>query len=283
MKSSVVCLGLFIFLVLAVAPAVSAAETTINVKTLQSHDVTIVVLKPQESYYLLKSFNNIYSAIKGEVSVVYDGSESNVNIRVIVKKNTVVKFNELFEDVSLGDVVTFTVLEGITEVSYGDEASGDNSDEGNNETSEGNTGETGDASEDGGDVSTDTTGTDESDLSGVPGNVLYYIIGFVVLVGVIVFVMFMKHRNAPPHLFKRSPKVTSGAVKSESKDSDAAKSESKEESYDEMKDHVAEVEKRLEDAQKEIKTLKNQEKIKEVERKLEADRKELDRLKKGGE
>jgi len=270
-------------LVLLVLPMALALDTKINVYTLEAHDVTITILEPSSSYSSIRSFPNLYSGLEGLASVDYSGPEAVFHIKVLVKKNNLLILNEQFDDQSAGGTIDLDVYpEGYDIPEREDETDSEDTDE--NETEE--DGEETSGDEDSGDEENltleENQDEDNTNTEGITGLAVgeegekrglskwaLYIIGAIILVGAIGLGIAkgIQMKRAPPHEVKQTPE----------------RRDHENEDRSELVDDLSDAERKIEYLEKEVKKLKNQDKIKEMERKIEAEKEELERLRNGDE
>jgi len=256
-KKLILCVVLF----LLVLPIV-LAQTTINIKTLKFHDVTITILEPIDVYSSIQSFPNIYSGLEGEVSIEYTGTKTQFHIKVLAKKNGQVILNEQFNNKNAGGIINIELYpEGydVPEDEDDNETTGDD-----NETTEEDTLMEDQTEEDAN--SQGITGLivgEDEDKEGLSW--VFYAVVAIILVGVIGLVVAkgMQMRR-PPHETKEMRNSKTDENKSQ------------------LDHKLSDSERKIIYLEKEIKKLKNKEKIEEMEKKIKEEQGELERLK-GGE
>jgi len=197
-----VILGIVLFLL--VLP-IALAQTTINVKTLEVHDVTITLLEPVDFYSSIQSFPNIYSGLEGKVSIEYTGDETQFHIKVLVKKNGQVVLNEQFNNKNAGGVIDLELYPEGYDVPEEEEEEDDNETTGDdNATSEEETLVMEDQSEEntGDQEITGLAIGEEGDKKGLSW--VFWVVVSILLVGVIGLVIAkgMQMRK-PPHETKQ--------------------------------------------------------------------------------
>ena len=259
-----------IFLLIQV---VSAYQTQIQIKTIPDREVQVIASKPSSS-----SFEAIGNPMKGisdqygDVTIIFDSDAAVFNLIVNVKKNgEKVMPPRKFEDgFSAGDKIYLEVVpEGfeIIETPV-------------NETIEENQ-----------TVVENVTGnlaieeTDSNNTSkGVTGSVIFtadgslspwlkytlYILGILIILLTIAFVVLRILKN------RREPKEIRVRKLSEINNE-------RQERIDDNKAVIEDAERKIREAQEELRALKNQDRIKDVKRKIEEDERELLRLRRGEE
>ena len=282
--NKVVCILISLLIVLLVLPMVVAKSTEINVKTLPYHDVLLVILEPTEQYQLIESINS-FSYNEGIAKATHTSEKNEIGIRIIVKSSDQTVFSERFDNYETGKTLYFVLLED--EVSGGyepfeginekDSESEENTTEESNSTAlennnelEGDVEETkeeADSKSVTGQTITENKNKKGLSLSDFP-KYIYYIIGAVILVGLIgLLVLKSLISGKPPHIQFLNFKKDKSNVPSFNVSS--------------MEKELLKAERKLREAQVEINRLKNRDKIVVAEKKLEEDRKELEKLKRG--
>ena len=247
----------------------SALDTEIKIKTLPDHKVMISTLKPGEVYSLIKSFHE-NSGASGEVSVVLSSAVDNFDISVWVKQDNQVIISEKFENQYPSG--TPVVLELYPEwyTKPGGETENVSLEE-NTTTSSENTAIINE---------TETNIKEESENSEIVGFVIfgeqgflsnktiYYIIGIIaLLIGFLLIRKIKKKSKFPKEIKIRKLSEVFSEKNNNNNDNKT----------------IEDAERKIKEAQEEIRRIKNDDKIKEAEKKLLEDQKELKRLREGKE
>jgi len=257
---------------------VNAMDTKITIKTFSENNVDISVLEPDSVYSLLESFH-VNSGIEGEVFVTFSGDQAVFDVKVWVKKGNEVIVQKRFEDLDAGfDVVLDIYPAGFepepevndTKVNETEEIIEVNE---TNDSVEG-IGEEGIGAEQGAGITGLATSNDEEGSSIFSGKILYFIIGIILLIGAFFMgVLASKKRstgeNSPPKEIKIR-KLSESRL-------------DKRDKLDDYRKAVEDAESKILEAQKEIKKLKNQDKISDLKKKIIEDQKELMKLRGGND
>ncbi len=257
----------------------SAATTTITVKTLPSSRVEIYVLDSSEAYYSIQSFFKD-SGGSGEVSVVHTSDLNKFDIKLIIKRFNVKVYSETHEDFEAGNPVTLYAL-----VSPENETQ--------QTPTETNTTQINETSQQQTNITENTTetitnaeifeGEQETTLkeeeSSQPATSfaisenfkkiskkVYYVIGIVILVAVVLFVgiSVARRMRVPSDI-----KITKMSEKMQQMKASQA----------EVNPELKKAEDKLRKAQDELTRVMNREKISAIERKMDDLRKDLEKLK----
>lgn len=283
-----------LFLIL-VFPLISAADTSIKVKTLPDHKVSLFIYS-SGSLSISDSFLYKLSDNNGMVSVVYSATQSRIDVRVKVETKDGTKvFNELFEDYSTGKPIYIRLDNDEKNGEYVEPTvTAENVTE--NVTEEETTGEVEENVTDVVPASNEVvTGAVVSEGGkGIFSKTIYIVVIAIVLALIIVLFVFRKKifthdaagtgskSNFSPPVVAR-PSGPSGGIapqnrflrvnmgNEETRNINAAVSGTE----------IEDIERRLRDAQKELHMIKNQEKIKLAEKRIEEDKRELERLRSG--
>lgn len=100
MVRKLLVLGIFLLFL----PFASAASTEIVVKTVPHYEVYIAVLKAQEQFEILESYNE-NSGSAGVVKVTYEGDEDEVRLIVNVKLGNTIFFTNHTDDLETGEQI----------------------------------------------------------------------------------------------------------------------------------------------------------------------------------
>jgi len=289
-----IILSLFI-LVLTIQLAY-AVDTQIKIKTLPDHKVSIFILKPNEVFSSLESFHRD-SDITGEVSIIYSSNGvDELDVLVNIKKNNIKVLSERFKDYKAGEQIYIRIDNeeinghykadsGVKESSPSQNISSIETNksnnsivqiEGVNKEGEENVSSTGESSK------TKKTISGKAifrDKEGFFSSNIYYIIGGVILVLLIIFFVVRKYRSSS--LLGEGPS-THGSFGFHGPSGSHFSGGSGGRTQIINQREVKRLERELESAQREIRTLRNREKISVVEEKLKQDKLELERLKRGG-
>lgn len=268
-KKLTLILTIFILLV----QLISAVDTEITVKTLPGHKIMISALNPGEIYSLIQSFHEDSGAI-GEVSVVLSSTVNYFDVAVWVKKDNQVILYKKFENGYPSG--TPIVLELYPEWYIKEEKTNNLSLEENKTTSSENTtiiNETADIFEEKTEQQQNSPNLGGSVISGqgfLSDKRIYYGIGiFALLLIVAIFAIKLKNRSKKPREIKIRKLSDIQAEKKEK--------------FQYAKKIIENAEKKINEAQEEIRRIKNQGKIEEVKKKILEDEKELARLREGKE
>ncbi|MBI3622841.1 hypothetical protein HY212_02035 [Candidatus Pacearchaeota archaeon] len=260
---------LFLLLVLITLQFASAVTTPIIVQTFSNHDIMVSVLRPGYVYNLIESFHGV-SDTDGKFSATLNTNNSDkIDIKVWVKKDNQAIATQKFKGYDVGSPINLEVYpegykkpEPVINTSIEENST-------SNETVVNNTNET-----------VNDTQAQGSLLTGAAikegkssGKTLYYIIGAIVLLGIIGFtsaVMLRRREYSPKEIKVRKL----SEIQKE-------RQEMKGKSAEEYKRAYEAAQKKVEESQKEINKLKNQEKIKQIEDRIAKERDEVNRLRRG--
>jgi len=251
---------IFILLVLLSVVQVSAIDTEIKIKTLPFHEVQVAVAKPMSSTF--ESWGNFknYSDQYGDVSFVFSSDKYTFDLIVYIKKDNekIMPAQRFLENFPVGDPIYLEIAPAGFEFI---ETPGEVIEEVENETIiEEN------------EIEPEVTGS-AIRIFGEEGifskKITYYIIGIIILLGVGAFVIIK--------IIKKRPKT--------SKDIKIKKlSELQDEKKEKLQDKegiIEDAEKKIKEAQEDIRKIRNEGKIKEARQKLIDDEKELVKLREG--
>ncbi len=262
-----------------------SAATEIKVKTLPNHKVSIFVLDADQTFLSLDSFHK-ESDSSGLASAAYTGQKNKIDVLVKVSKDGKKVLSERFEDYKTGEPIFIRMdneeingkyVEKKVIVENGTEVENDTKKDGEETTAvEEPTPSEESSTEEEPVVNQPATGgviaNDNSD--GFFSWTFYLIVGgFLIAILVVLLIWkFSTHSSWMP--IPMHPQITGpqGALKKSQDKGDVVGSSSRD---------VLKLEKKLEEAQREIRILKNKEKIRDAERRLEDDRQELEKLRKG--
>jgi len=263
---------LVLLLLFIAFPFISAVSVPINVETFPNHEIMISGLYPGSVYSLIQSFHGKSDA-SGKFSVILNTSIDKIDVKVWVKKDNTAIVTKRFDGYPTGADINLEVYPEnyqkpapVANVSNEtalaaptNESIIENTSETVTETSESGSKLTGAAVKEG-----------ESS-----GKMLYYIIGAIVLLGIIGFTsaVIIRRRDFPSN-----PKEVRVRKLSEIQ---RERQEMKGKSAEEYKRAYEAAQKKVEESQKEINKLKNQEKIKQIEDRISKERDEVNRLRRG--
>lgn len=253
-KTTIFFLFLFLAGIISAVSMVSAETTQINIMTLPLRSVGIFILQPGTVYDLYESFHK-QSDINGFVQINYTGEPDSIDIKVQVTENNNPLAIERFKNFPAGTPVYLQVIAGDMKRNYNE---GQTTQTNNTQTTAENS------------TNNAITGSAVAGSFFEGSKKLYFIIiGIVLLVAVVGFGAYTN--------LKKYPKTSSNIVikpasKIQTPDSESIKI---------LSNKLSETQQRLEQTQRELNRVKNQEKISEVERRIEQERQELERLRKG--
>lgn len=276
MKKEIIAAFVVAFLIFSLPALVSAATTSISVKTLPNHRVTIIVY-PKEKLSSLESFY-IDSDANGMASVSHTSSESEIDVLVKITKDGNKVFLDKFTGYDAGTPISIRIdNEEITGNYIPAETTIEESTDNESDTSaaEENTAPSENSNLDNVDTGQNPGVTGEvvsGESSGSYAKVIYYVVGILAALLIALFVVrtFIIRRNGFMHGHGKGFGFSSGP-------SDSAPSAN---NIIDSSD-VRRLKSQLESSQREIRLLRNQEKIREVEFKIKEEQKELDRMKRG--
>jgi len=271
----------FIF---TLAPAVLAVQTQINIKTIDHKDVTVAIIEDSEQYKLIKSYPNIFSGIKGEISVTHDGEETAFKIKVIVKEANKVVVTDTFASQSAGGVIDLEVFPAGYDPD--EEKESDNSDSSGTTASDNQESDAEETSEE-----TEEVTKEDAEKSGVTGfsflgdigkgSRVFYVIAVILIVGVLGFFIYRRIRAGPPHVVGPKETKPKKSMKEESSFQNLASAAVAGSNTTGDMNAIEVAERKIKEAQAEINKIKNKSRIDAAERKLRDDQEALERLKKG--
>ncbi len=260
-------------LVVLLLPIAAALDTKINVRTYTDHKVSIFIY--ENGQLTLLDSHHADSGESGEVSYTYTSSVENLDVSVKITKNGERIMLEKFEDITAGEelflrVEPDNVLRDYRDLEQAAEAETNETGNVTEETVVEETNETGNVTEETVEAineeeeETDATitGNAVSGSDGISLTFIYYIVGFIVLVGVVVLIILgiKKWRASATPTSKEKTKQYFSYPKNR---------------------EIEEAEKKIREAQRELNKIKNEGKIREAEMKLQEDKKNLQRLKEG--
>lgn len=269
-----------IFLLLILIQFTSAVTTSIKVETFSNHDIMVSALRTGQVYNLIESFHG-----KSDVSGIFlatltTDSIDEIDIKVWVKKNNTVIVTKRYDRYPTSSAINLEVypddyIKPTPTVNTSNEtdivATTNGTVPVNNTVVVENTTETVTEASDSGSKLTGAT-VKEGESS---GKTLYYIIGAIVLLGIIGFTSAVVLRRRD---FLSNPKEVRVRKFSEIQ---RERQEMKGKSAEEYKRAYEAAQKKVEESQKEINRLKNQEKIKQIEDRISKERDEVNRLRRG--
>ena len=270
-----------LMILLLVFPVVIAVDTDIKIKTLADHKVLVSVYPAGD----LSTWQNLigFSNSAGEATLTYTGSEEAIDLRIKVTKDAKnilpgeTSGTELFEGYDTGSPISIRFDYEITDGHYNVPVA-INDTEVNNTEKVNESGEIENSSvEDGveeevkdkadaGESNDSITGSVISGDKGILNNMIFYIVGGILIVLVAVFFLVRRFSSSSftPHRTE--------STQPKARDLPSIGSESKE---------LQKLEKQIESAQRELKMIKNKEKIGQAEERLKMDREELEKLRRG--
>jgi hypothetical protein len=235
----------------------SAIETKIKVTTYANHDLSIDFLSTSP-VNLIKTMK--VSSGTGEVSFTYSSTESRFNMNVFVFSGGVKVLNSRFDDNVAGESIHLilfsnnkTIIRDFQEVTQNNtNNTGVTQNQSQNNSSQNNS-------------LNNQSGDPSPGSSILSGNTPYYIGGAILLV-IIVFFLIKIVKNKP--FAKKDVKVRK-------------LSDIHEEHPENYKRAVEQAERKMQDMQREINRLKNQEKIKQMESRVRQEQEEIKKLRRG--
>lgn len=288
------------FICIILLGIVSAADTSIKIKTLSEHKVSVFVYETGKVSY--EQSYHLNSDIKGEVSLTHSSSSGVIDVMVKVTKDGQKVFLKRFDGYDAGKPISIRL-------DYTEENGFYNPDANKNETPANNTplqGAGANASGNEGVVSENNSATEAaqesiSDINlsaeseqPVTGNVagegsklssiIYYVIGiFAVLLFVLLGIKMFKRRAIKKDDFDYSDKNTRFNIDDGRSMRISGGLKKVQPNYGDSDDgELKKVESEIKRLQEEVELIKNKEaRIKMAEAKLEADKRELEKLRKG--
>ncbi|MBI2044480.1 hypothetical protein HYT23_00315 [Candidatus Pacearchaeota archaeon] len=269
--------GLFLlvlfFLFFIVPNFISAVDTIVQIETYPNKKLEINFLKPSplENLYTAR----VNSDALGKAEVKFSTTERTFDINAFVKDGTEVLVRYRFNENTPGENVLLKLYTDKQEIVKGIELASNTT---ANETVQNETEEQQNDTTVNESITEEETESQGSGLTGLAtsddvgvfsGNKLYYILGGAVLVIIIAFVIFkIKKKNSwkGPGDFR---------VK---KLSDPAGEKEKAANYSKA---LAEAERKVEEAQREIRRMKNQDRITEMRKRIDKEQEELKKLERG--
>lgn len=263
-----------IFLLLILIQFTSAVTTSIKVETFSNHDIMVSALRTGQVYNLIESFHG-----KSDVSGIFlatltTDSIDEIDIKVWVKKDNQAIVTRRFDGYNLSSPITLEVYpesyvkpEPVANTSLNVTSNTTTNETQLNKTEE---------------ITINDTSDSGSKLTGAAvkegessGKTLYYIIGAIVLLGIIGFTSAVVLRRRD---FPSNPKEVRVRKLSEIQ---RERQEMKGKSAEEYKRVAEKAEKKVEEMQHEVNKLKNQDKIKQIEDRIRQQQEEVRRLRKG--
>lgn len=256
-----------IILVCFFVPMISAIDTNIKIKTMPYHEVQITAFNPSsssfESWGSLKNYSDQY----GDATFTFSSDKYNFNLIVFIKKDNekVMAPKKFLENFEAGEPIYlevatsgFEFIETPTEIEI-NETELDENETIQNETIVG-------------EGSEPVTGFAIFGEGSIFSNKMFYIItGIILLIAIGGFFIFKNMKKT-----KKTPKEIKIKKLSELK-------EEKKESIKDNKSIIEDAERKIREAQEDIRKIKNEDKIKDAKKKLIEDQKELMRLREGKE
>lgn len=245
---------------------VMATDTTITIKTLPDHKVSIFVYGAGE--LALTDSKHGTSDSQGMFSYVHSSDKSRIDVLVKITKDAQTVFKEKFEDYEAGKPISIRMDNEEITGEYNPAAKGPENV--TNETAIQTSPEV-EITEVKTEEESNSEGVTGSTISGIAGlkisTIVYYILGVFFVLVVIFFIMkrSWKYRSTKSY-GNIGPSVPPSTL--------SASSTSDE-------DNLASLERKIAEAQSELNLMRNQEKIKVAEARLEADKRELERLRQG--
>lgn len=264
-------LGVLLVLVLLMLPMAAAISTEINVKAPLDRSVTILVVNPSDKGYQLYDSYHLDSGGIGKVTASYTGTQEKVGIRVIISDNGVKELNWLFGDFGTGsplylqaipDAISndYTALETVTTANETAAANETNTTSENDVTTLEENASTG---------SSFSFGAISGFATRVKGYIFsttaYYILGGLILVGIIIFLVRRGTFSNISSIFNRPPHMSSGV-----RDGNTEKI-------------LRDAQDKIKEARSQIALVRNARKIEEAKRMLEEDKQRLESLMRGDE
>lgn len=267
-KKLILSLLVLIFLV----QVISAIDTEITIQTLPDHHVNINFLHPDSNVLLLDKFDQ-NSGESGNLSFVFSSNEVEFNIAAFVTKSTETIVYARFDDNTAGEPLHLILLPEGSEIIKNFEPVTNQTLEENstNETLEESPAVNEAAEEIEPEEETKITG---SALFGEEGffanSEVYWVGGAIIFSGVGAFVFFKLKKKT-----KKSKEI-------KLKKLNELQTEKKEKLHD-NKEIIEDAEKKIKEAQEDIRKIRNEDQIKEAKKKIIEDEKELVRLREGKE
>jgi hypothetical protein len=273
-------------ILLYIVPFCLALDTTFNIKTLSNHKISVVV---REAGKLVSLESFLKDTGTGDVSVKFSSSKTSLDVIMTVMKDGVKVVNEKFEGIAAGNPINILLYPGNTKIL---ESTTEKKNESQNTTNTtttstapvpanitqetaasgipevNNTQQTQEATKEKG-----LTGSVISDSSKKQFNfkILYYILGVIVFLSAIVFVVMITSRKAKEK--KEGEPYGNFKIKPGKNDNIISKRE-----YDPK---IHQIERKIEEAKKELDEIRNRKtRIEEARRKFEDSKKELEKLEK---
>lgn len=257
-----------------------AIDTQIRIKTLPEHNVTIEVLRTDYIHYRIENFEK-NSGPSGEVLAILSFDEMTFDLAVWVREgNQTVLYEKFKEGYPSGVSV---VLEMYPEGYILDEQTNDTSSEENstiNETLEENS-TINEIEETGFKITGSTIFGDKGFLS---NKTIYYGIGIIVLLLIVGFITVktMRKKLRGPKEIKTKKLKETKAEEISQKPSEVSNKPSGGK-FNTNKEIIEDAERKIKEAQEDIRKIRNEDKIKEAKKKIIEDEKELMRLREGKE
>jgi hypothetical protein len=249
---------------LFVMPMISAIDTEIKIKTLPFHEVQVTIMKPMSpSFESWGNFQN-YSDQYGDVSFIFSSNKYNFDLKVFIKKDNekIMPPQKFLENFPAGEPIYLEIAPGGFQLLK-------------NPANEINLSENIT-------IEDEDRETEESQLTGaavfgedglLSGGRLYYIIGGLLLL-VVAFFIF--------RIMRKKIKLSKNPKEIKIKKLSELQAEQKEGVHSNQQ-IIEDAEKKIKEAQEDIRQIKSDDKIKEAKKKIIEDEKELMRLRSGKE
>lgn len=253
--------------IILITPFTVAASTQINVETLQGVTVTVSILETADTYYAVQSFYDLPAGDTGNVSVTYNGDKEEFDLAVYVKIGGETAYYERFRGFTAGEPIYVQLPkkhDAEAPAIYKEQNISSDVNESNNTAS----------------TTLESTNSTAPGLTGFAtsengrlGSYKYYLIGAVLLVGLLVasFAVRAKIRGTP----KAPSNPESIAQKSLPRLSPAINQPAPKE---DMRAKIEDAERKIREASADLERIKKKEKIEETEQRLEQERKDLERM-----
>ncbi len=275
MGKGILFLGVSLFLLLLIVNFVSAVDTIVQVETYPNQNIILDFLKasPLSKLETIK----VTSDATGKAQVKFSTTQNFFDINAFVKEGSEILVHYRFNEVTTGENVLLKLFKDNQEIVKGIEIAtnttsndtltnttnlvANNTTENNSaseeDTTPSNTGITG--------LAADTPATDDSSFL---GKNIYYILGAIVLIIIIFLVFKMRKKNS----------WTGPADVKVRKLSDPHGEKEKVSNYTKA---IEDAERKINEAQSEIRKIKNQDRISEMRKRIDKEQQELRKLEKG--
>jgi hypothetical protein len=278
---------LILFILLILGSFASATDTQIIIHTIPGYKAMISFLNPGYSYSLIESFH--YTANNdGDIKFVFSTNKDEFDVAIWLSKDGVAVTNKRFDETfnagekleleiypkwytpPVNNITDVTDIPNITSDEVNEIISGEETNESNAEKE--TLGETSENPEKDRKV---TALSIENGKVSISARIFYYVLGLIA----IVIIIFLSIKEAKRGRFKKTSKPKEIKVTKLSEMNEAKKSSSN--SVEEQEKRIAEAKKKIEEAETELRKMKNEDKIAEVKKRLIEDEKELMRLRSG--